>query len=150
MLKRNLILLAAIALVAAACSGDDDASEGSGEDDMTEDGTSVQVSQSSLGEILTDDSGATLYLILPDQAGPSVCNDACSAAWPPLIGPVGMGTRTDASFLSTATRQDDTDQATYNGWPLYYYGADSEAGDVNGQGVNDVWFVVSAAGEPIP
>ncbi|MDH5372750.1 MAG: hypothetical protein OEX97_07385, partial [Acidimicrobiia bacterium] len=38
---------------------------------------------------------------------------------------------------------------TYNGWPLYYFANDSAPGDINGQGLNDVWYVVSAEGDAI-
>jgi predicted lipoprotein with Yx(FWY)xxD motif len=38
---------------------------------------------------------------------------------------------------------------TLNGWPLYYFAGDSAAGDTNGQGVNDVWWVLTPAGEKI-
>jgi predicted lipoprotein with Yx(FWY)xxD motif len=55
----------------------------------------------------------------------------------------------DASLLGTVERPDGSIQATYNGWPLYYFAGDPGAGDVNGQGVNDIWWVVSPAGEAI-
>ena len=45
--------------------------------------------------------------------------------------------------LGTLTRTDGTMQATYNGWPLYYFAGDAAQGDANGQGVGDVWFVAS-------
>ena len=104
-----------------------------------------------LGTILVDGEGLTLYMFVPDAQGPSTCEDECSASWPALAGPATAGEGADEALLGTATRADDgTDQVTYNGWPLYYFAQDSAAGDVNGQGVSDVWFVVDAAGEPIP
>ena len=36
---------------------------------------------------------------------------------------------------------DQNRQRTY-GWPLYYYQADTKPGDVNGENVLNVWFVV--------
>jgi predicted lipoprotein with Yx(FWY)xxD motif len=30
---------------------------------------------------------------------------------------------------------------TYKGWPLYYYAGDASPGDVNGDGLNNLWFV---------
>ena len=36
---------------------------------------------------------------------------------------------------------------TLDGHPLYYFAADETADDVNGQGVGDVWYVVSPEGE---
>lgn len=49
----------------------------------------------------------------------------------------------------TVTRNDGTTEATYNGWPLYYWAQDSAPGQTTGQGVQDVWWVVNRAGEAI-
>ena len=111
----------------------------------------VMTADSELGTILVDGEGLTLYMFVPDAQGPSTCEDDCLAAWPSFTGPATAGEGVDESLLGTAVRADDgTEQVTYNGWPLYYYGQDSAAGDVNGQGVGDVWFVLDPAGEPIP
>ncbi len=37
-------------------------------------------------------------------------------------------------------------QVAINGMPLYYYKADSAAGDTTGQGVGGKWFVASPSG----
>jgi predicted lipoprotein with Yx(FWY)xxD motif len=55
----------------------------------------------------------------------------------------------DEVLVGSITRDDGTTQGTYNGWPLYYFSGDSAAGDVNGQGVNEVWWVLDATGTPI-
>ena len=104
---------------------------------------------SDLGEILTDDAGFTLYLFIPDDQGGSACYEQCEAAWPPLVASTMAGEAVDGSLLGTAPRTDGSTQATYNGWPLYYFANDLEAGETNGQGLNDVWYVVDASGEPI-
>jgi predicted lipoprotein with Yx(FWY)xxD motif len=110
-------------------------------------GTTVQVSPSDLGDIVTDGDVNTLYLFMPDNAGPSVCTDQCAEIWPPLTGDVTAGNGLDASLLGSAARPDGTTQATYNGWPLYYFANDAAPGDTNGQGVNDVWWTVSPTGD---
>ncbi len=111
----------------------------------------VMVADTDLGEILVDGEGRTLYLFTPDEQGPSVCMDDCLANWPSLTGPATAGEGVDESLLGTAARTDDgTEQVTYNGWPLYYFAADPGPGDINGQGVGDVWFVVDPAGEAVP
>ena len=46
-------------------------------------------------------------------------------------------------------RDDGTTQLTVNGFPAYYFANDAAAGDTNGQGVGDVWWVFGADGEPI-
>jgi predicted lipoprotein with Yx(FWY)xxD motif len=38
---------------------------------------------------------------------------------------------------------------TFNGHPLYYFVKDSTAGDVAGQGYNNVWYVLDAKGNAI-
>jgi predicted lipoprotein with Yx(FWY)xxD motif len=107
--------------------------------------------ETDLGTILVDAEGLTLYLFAPDAQGPSTCEADCLSAWPALAGPATAGEGVDESLLGTATRPDDgTEQVTYNGWPLYYYAQDNAPGDVRGQGVGDVWFVVDPAGEPVP
>jgi predicted lipoprotein with Yx(FWY)xxD motif len=52
----------------------------------------------------------------------------------------------DASLLGTTTRKDGTIQVTYAGMPLYYYFKDKAAGDVSGQNVNSVRYVVAPDG----
>lgn len=111
--------------------------------------TAIVATEGELGTHLTDADGNTLYLFLPDGAGgESTCSDACEANWPPL-GEVVAGDGVDEGLVGTTARNDGSVQATYGGWPLYYFAADSAPGEVNGQGVNDVWFVVSPGGEAV-
>jgi predicted lipoprotein with Yx(FWY)xxD motif len=113
-------------------------------------GTSaVAIADSSLGKILVDGNGMTLYMFVPDNQGPSTCVDKCLAAWPSLAGPATAGTGVDASKLGVAARPDGTQQATYGGWPLYTYLQDAKPGDVNGQDANEKWYVLGADGQPI-
>jgi predicted lipoprotein with Yx(FWY)xxD motif/plastocyanin len=104
-----------------------------------------------LGSFLVDDQGMTLYLFTKDTPNTSNCYDKCEQAWPPLFtkGAAKAGDGVDAALLGTTTRKDGSIQVTYSGWPLYYYVKDQKAGDVTGQNVGDVWFVVSAQGEMI-
>lgn len=117
-------------------------------------GPAVAVASSSLGDIVVDANGMTLYLFEADTQGDgkSVCNGACAATWPALL--VGGGATPVAGAgvtgtLGTATRDDGTTQVTLNGWPLYYFAGDAAAGDTNGQGLSDVWWVVNGAGDAI-
>ncbi|RPJ25344.1 MAG: hypothetical protein EHM33_14820 [Chloroflexi bacterium] len=104
-----------------------------------------------LGSFLVDDKGMTLYLFTKDTPNTTVCYEKCAIAWPPLLtnGDPVAGEGVDASLFGTTDRTDGTVQVTYNGWPLYYYEKDKAPGDVTGQDVGDVWFVVSAAGEQV-
>lgn len=147
-MKRTwLLAVLLLALFGAACSGDDDAGDADGA--AGDAGPVVAVAGSDLGDILVDGDGITLYMFIPDEQGPSVCNDDCAGNWPPLTSDAAAGDGLDASLLSSAVRDDGAEQVTYDGWPLYYFGGDAAAGDVNGQGVGDVWFVISPTGEPI-
>ena len=115
---------------------------------VAQDEASVAVAEDpELGQILTDIEGMTLYLFTNDEqgSGKSVCNDDCLANWPaftaddPLTLPDGVD-----GELTQITRDDGTSQVAYNGWPLYYFVGDTAAGDVNGQGVGDVWYVIDS------
>ena len=109
-------------------------------------------SNAQFGSILVDAAGKTLYVFTRDTANTPSCYGGCASAWPPLLASAGSpaaATGLDASKLGTAARTDGTTQVTYNGWPLYYFAKDLQPGDVNGQGLNGSWFVVSPTGDPI-
>lgn len=109
----------------------------------------VSTADTDLGEVLTGPDGLTLYLFQPDAQGESTCTGSCEANWPPVPGDVTAGEGVDASLLGTVERADGSVQATYDGWPLYTFVGDAGPGDVNGQGVSDVWFAVAPDGSPI-
>lgn len=109
----------------------------------------VALADSSLGSILVDGDGNVLYLFTPDEQGESVCYDECAGFWPPLVGEFAAGDGVDAALMGSVARTDGSEQVTYNGWPLYYFANDAAPGDTNGQGVNEVWYVLDAAGDGI-
>ena len=111
----------------------------------------VSTASTTLGSILVDGKGRTLYLFQKDQPNQSACSGACVSAWPvdPSSGTPKAGSGVKASLLSTIKRTDGSTQVTYNNHPLYYYSGDSQAGQQNGQGLNAfgaVWNVVAPAG----
>jgi predicted lipoprotein with Yx(FWY)xxD motif len=149
MRTRIAALLAAGVLALAGCGGDEDATD-TGATDTGGAGTpTLQVSSTSVGDVLTDGDGMTIYLFTQDTEGTSTCEDECLEAWPPLEGEPEAGEGVDGSLIGTIERSDGTTQATYAGHPLYYFAEDQEPGDVAGQGVNDVWWVLDASGEPV-
>ena len=97
-----------------------------------------------LGNILVDGKGMTLYLYKTDTAGVSNCNAGCLQTWPPFVtqGNPTLGAGVDASKVGSATLADGRKIVTYSGMPLYYYAKDTKAGDTTGQGVGGVWFIV--------
>jgi predicted lipoprotein with Yx(FWY)xxD motif len=104
-----------------------------------------------LGSILADGKGLTLYLFTKDTRDTSNCYDQCASAWPPLVaaGQPVLQAGVDPALVGTTPRTDGTIQVTYNGWPLYYYFEDANAGDALGQATNSVWWVVSGEGNPV-
>jgi predicted lipoprotein with Yx(FWY)xxD motif len=113
---------------------------------QAQEGYPLEVASGSVGTYLTGKDGKTLYTFKNDTAGSgkSTCNGGCATNWPPYVldagDEVAPGDGVTGS-ITTITRDDGTTQVAYNGWPLYYFVGDTAAGDTNGQGVNDVWFV---------
>ncbi len=102
-----------------------------------------------LGPILVDGAGMTLYMFTNDSPNMSACEGQCLVNWPPLLGEPVAGVGVDESLLGSFERGDGEVQASYNEWPVYYWAADNAPGDINGQGVGGVWFVLDAEGNPI-
>jgi predicted lipoprotein with Yx(FWY)xxD motif len=149
---RLLAIGAATAIAFTACSDDGDSDVAGGDTDGEEPAAAtVAVEDSDLGEIVVDADGTTLYVFLADEGTESTCYDECEDNWPPLTveGDPVAGEGIDASLLGTTERTDGTTQVTLDGHPLYLFAGDQTADDVNGQGVGDVWYVVSPSGEAI-
>jgi predicted lipoprotein with Yx(FWY)xxD motif len=108
----------------------------------------VDVGTTPLGKAVTDARDFSLYMFTPDKNGASTCYGKCEAAWPPLLttGAPKAGTGADASKLGTTKRTDGTVQVTYNKLPMYYFTPDKAPGDIKGQGVKTVWWLVSPDG----
>ncbi len=115
--------------------------------------TELKVAESSLGQIITDGAGKTLYGFTPDEAGTPTCYDDCAVAWPPGLADdptaVTVGAGLDATKLTTVDRTDGGKQLKYGTWTLYYFANDAAAGDTKGQGLNEVWYVISPNGDLI-
>ncbi|MFE4371666.1 hypothetical protein ACFRMN_26155 [Streptomyces sp. NPDC056835] len=113
----------------------------------------VSARSTSLGKILVDGEGRTLYLFEADKENKSTCTGDCVKIWPPLIvtGKPEAGTGgVKGDLLSTATRDNGAKQATYNGHPLYRFTGDHKPGDTNGQGdvsFHDTWYVIGRSGK---
>jgi predicted lipoprotein with Yx(FWY)xxD motif len=160
-----LLALAAAGALAAGCSNNSGsggsssgagAPYGGGGPTSTSGGQSgtatVTADSTSLGMILVDGNGRTLYLFAKDQPNQSACSGACVAAWPvdQSSGTPKAGSGVKAALLGTIRRGDGTTQVTYNHHPLYYYAGDSGAGQQNGQDLNAFgakWYVVTPAGQ---
>ncbi len=94
------------------------------------------------GDILTDKEGFTLYFFSLDAKGESNCTSGCLDAWPIFFSEdLSLDSGLNASDFGSITRSDGEMQTTYKGWPLYFFGNDTAAGDVNGDGSGGVWYV---------
>jgi predicted lipoprotein with Yx(FWY)xxD motif len=116
---------------------------------------SLKVAQDpAVGAFLTDAKGMTVYLFTKDsEASKSVCSGDCATAWPPVPATDAMTLPAGVpGKLTSIDRDDGSKQAAYNDIPLYYFHKDTKAGDIAGQEVGGVWFVVApgAAFGPYP
>jgi predicted lipoprotein with Yx(FWY)xxD motif len=110
----------------------------------------VNLSQkANFGLFLVDGKGMTLYEYTKDAGNTSNCYGQCAVNWPPLLttGAPQGGPGVTPSLLGTTTRTDGKTQVTFSGHPLYYFIKDQKPGDVTGQGVGGVWYVLSPRGE---
>jgi uncharacterized surface protein with fasciclin (FAS1) repeats len=114
---------------------------------QTANASNDEVAYDSAAEILVGGmnsakNGYTLYVFDNDlgTAG-STCNDGCASNWPPVL--VTDNEVDNIKGLAMVMRDDGSMQATYLGRPLYFYAGDTQANDMNGQGVNGAWWKVS-------
>jgi predicted lipoprotein with Yx(FWY)xxD motif len=143
---------ASFAVFAVACSG------GSGTSASapvpTAGGGLLTAQATSLGTILVEGKGRTVYEFANDKNGKSTCTGGCAANWPfvaaPATPPASLPGVTGQ--LGTTTRSDGARQVTVGGHPLYTFAGDSGPGQTNGQGVvldGGLWTAASPAGAPI-
>jgi predicted lipoprotein with Yx(FWY)xxD motif len=86
----------------------------------------------SIGTVLVDASGRTVYELVGDTAGKQTCTGGCLAIWPAVMA---NGT-----------------QLIVNGHPAFTYVGDKSAGQTKGQNLTDQWgrwLALDASGNPI-
>ena len=156
--KARYLTLPAIvtALIVAGCgsSGGSSSSSSASPSSSSSSAVKVEAQSSSVGKVLTDGSGRTLYLFEKDTGPKSTCSGACAANWPPFTAaskPAVAGGASSAD-ITLIKRGGGKEQVTYKGHPLYYYAGDKSAGDINGQGMDAFgaeWFVLSPKGSKV-
>jgi predicted lipoprotein with Yx(FWY)xxD motif len=116
----------------------------------------VQVRTTSLGKVLVDGSGFTLYMFTRDTRNRDTCVkiSMCTGTWPPFTttGKPRVGTGVSASKLSTITLSGGRKQVTYAGHALYGYAFASGAGDTSYAGTPEfggTWEAINAAGHGV-
>lgn len=110
----------------------------------------VAMGESGLGPVLVNGEGLTLYAFMNDTEGEPTCVDDCAGTWPPALvdGEPNFGGDLDASVF-TVVEHPEGSQLKAGDWPLYTFASDTAPGDVNGQGVGDVWLAVAPDGSLI-
>jgi predicted lipoprotein with Yx(FWY)xxD motif len=103
--------------------------------------------QPPLGEVLVTVEGRTDYGFTADTDGTPTGGEGCSDTWPAVTAasaelPAGL----DSAVFSVVEGIDGGFQLAAGGQPLYTFSGDAAPGDVNGQGVGGVWFVVGTDG----
>jgi predicted lipoprotein with Yx(FWY)xxD motif len=116
--------------------------------------SAIRVRTTSLGKVLVDAKGRTLYLFEADKPNKSNCSGACLSIWPPLTSaakPNATGGAL-AAKIGTISASGGKRLVTYSGHPLYYYVGDQKPGDTKGQGLNQFgakWYVLAPSGNKI-
>lgn len=139
---KNVFFLPFAFLMLLSCSDDDYGSS----DDVTPPlavNNSVRLNNdATFGNVMTDADGFTLYFFAPDSKGTSNCNGGCADVWPAFFAEdLTLDNALNANDFGTINREDGSQQTTYKGWPLYTFSNDTTAGDINGDGAGDTWYV---------
>jgi predicted lipoprotein with Yx(FWY)xxD motif len=94
--------------------------------------SALKSASTSIGTVLVDGSGRTVYELVGDTAAKPTCTGGCLAVWPAVMA---NGT-----------------QVIVNGHPAFTFVKDGAAGQTKGQNVKDqwgLWLALDASGNPI-
>jgi predicted lipoprotein with Yx(FWY)xxD motif len=136
-MRRSTIIAACAAVATVALPGAAEAAGGTV--------STIGTHKTPDGVVITGASNRTLYFFRPDErstkhhAKKSTCYGACAIDWPPVLAkhkPRATG-QAKAKLIGLTTRKDGSKQVTYDGLPLYYYVADTKAGQVVGDHLTD-------------
>lgn len=115
--------------------------------------TKIQLRHTSLGKILVDGAGFTLYRFTKDPPKKNTCvtSSECPLTWPALTTSAAptAGPGVKASLLSTIKLANGAKQVTYAGHPLYRYATASERAEtvyVGAAQFGGTWDAVNATG----
>jgi len=145
-----------VAVVIAGCGGGGGANGSSASTASSAGGgaTLRVTTDPTLGRIIVDAKGRTLYDFPIDKGTMSVCYGACASLWPPLTthGRPVAGAGVSAGLIGTSKRHDGTTEVTYAGHPLYYYAPDQTRGQITGQALDQFgapWYALAPGGREI-
>jgi len=113
----------------------------------------IGLRSTSLGKILVNASGHTLYAFTKDSRNKDRCvsTEGCTATWPLVTtnGAPTAGRGVKASLLSSIKVAGGKHQVTYDGHPLYTYAFDRGPGGTGYVGVSEfggTWRALTASG----
>src|SRR5690242_18200702 len=112
-------------------------------------GSGLHTAQTSLGKVLVDSQGMTVYTLSADGHDHSTCSAACLQFWS-AVAPAKAGKLAVSSGSTTTPTGTAID--TVAGHPVYTFSQDQNPGDVNGEGVNEfggTWYAVSPTGQAV-
>jgi predicted lipoprotein with Yx(FWY)xxD motif len=116
----------------------------------------VQLRSTSIGKLLVNGSGFTLYMFTRDGHNKDTCVkiNMCTGTWPPFTttGKPKAGPGVSASKLSTISLSGGRKQVTYAGHPLYRYSFPLGPGDTtytNTPEFGGTWLAINAAGQAV-
>jgi predicted lipoprotein with Yx(FWY)xxD motif len=92
----------------------------------------LKTTSTSIGTVLVDPSGRTVYELVGDTAAKQTCTGGCLAIWPAVMT--------------------NGKQMIVNGHPAFTYAGDTSAGQTKGQNLTDQWgrwLALDASGNPI-
>jgi len=108
--------------------------------------TVISTRHTSLGTILVNAKGMTLYLNTGDKPPKFACSGGCLQAWPAVKAVGTLKATPPAKTADLGSVKDGSFKiVTYNGHPLYTFTGDAKPGQVTGEGSNG-FFVVTPAG----
>jgi predicted lipoprotein with Yx(FWY)xxD motif len=127
---------ALVALVAGCSSSSSNsvkpAAAGANQPAATGSASALKTRSTSIGTVLVDSSGRTVYELVGDPAANPNCTGSCLTIWPPVMA--------------------NGSQVVVNGHPAFTFAEDTSAGDTKGQNLKDqygLWLALDASGNPI-
>jgi predicted lipoprotein with Yx(FWY)xxD motif len=155
-MNRILVVLPALALLGAAgCGSGPGRAAGPSSPAPSADRAaagSLQVASTSLGKVLVDRTGRTVYLLTADRPGRSSCDATCLTYWPAVAPTTATPPQEITAPVGRTSTPSGAAIATVGGWPVYTYVQDRAPGDVTGEGVQTfggTWYAVSPDGQPV-
>jgi predicted lipoprotein with Yx(FWY)xxD motif len=153
--------VAATVLLAACSSGSAATAAAAANQHGANDATLSTGKISSIGTVLTDQSGLTVYENQQEAGGKIMCTGSCLSFWFPVTVDKGVtprGASAITGVIGTIKRPDNgAIQLTVNGHPLYTFRQDNGPGSALGNNFHDsfgglhfTWHALTAAGVAVP